>query len=109
MKGRNLAPLLLIPSFALYSIQVTMFTTDLELLICGSYGLAWFLFVARPPYRSPILLGCIAALGLGFSPQRLRLGESLSDMGAAVAGIHFMSTAATLWVGRKATAATVDR
>lgn len=80
-----------------------MFTTDLEIAVCGAYGVMWFLFITRPPYRSPILLGCIAALGLGFSPQRLRLGDSVSVMDALVALIHFLSTATYLWAGRKLT------
>jgi len=101
---KNVPPqLILLPSFVLYCFQVAMFTTDLEIAVCGAYGVMWFLFITRPPYRSSILLGCIAALGLGFSPQRLRLGDSISAMEALVALIHFLSTAIYLWAGRKLT------
>ena len=107
---KNVLPqLILLPSFVLYCFQVAMFTTDLEIAVCGAYGVMWFLFITRPPYRSSILLGCIAALGLGFSPQRLRLGDSISVMEALVALIHFLSTATYLWAGRKLTERTAGQ
>jgi hypothetical protein len=107
---KNILPqLILLPSFALYCFQVAMFTTDIEIAVCGAYGVMWFLFITRPPYRSSILLGCIAALGLGFSPQRLRLGESISTMGALVSLVHFLSTATYLWAARKLTERTAGQ
>ncbi len=100
-------------SFLTYVLQLSFFTRLSEQVVYGSFGVVWYLFLYRTGQRPVgrldlLLVSLLAAVGLGFSPHRLRLDlyenpdvvySTQGGLGLLLLfpAVHFVLTACFLW------------
>lgn len=92
MSKRIINYMALLPSMALYVYQIAIFTTDQELIIYGGFGILWFALLINKRSTDLLLFAGLSAMGLGFVPHRLRLGETDDFLVFLFPLIHFSST-----------------
>jgi hypothetical protein len=100
-------------SLLVYMLQLSFFAKLSEQLVYGAYGAVWYVFLYRAGRGAvgkldALLIAMLGAVGLGFSPHRLRLGlydspDVIYSTGNSAALlllfplIHFVLTALFLW------------